>query len=38
MENDTTQASGLLISAEPLTSAVDRNKANGALDDTDGND
>ncbi|CAL9397109.1 hypothetical protein SUDANB95_01372 [Actinosynnema sp. ALI-1.44] len=38
MENETPQASGLLLSAESLTSAVDRNKANGALDDTDGND
>ncbi|WP_257902389.1 hypothetical protein [Saccharothrix obliqua] len=40
-QNDTTPeapASGLLLSAEPLTGAVDRGKANGAVADNDGND
>ncbi|MFI5592116.1 hypothetical protein ACIA5G_44205 [Amycolatopsis sp. NPDC051758] len=32
------QASGLLISVEPLPAAVDRGKANGAVADNDGND
>ncbi len=31
-------ASGLLLSVEPLTAAVDRGKANGAVADNDGND
>lgn len=37
-ENDAfeTPSSGLLLSAEALSGAVDRGKANGALDDTDG--
>ncbi|WP_433262676.1 hypothetical protein ACQPZF_30150 [Actinosynnema sp. CS-041913] len=39
-ENETYEApsSGLLLSAEPLTGAVDRGKANGAVADNDGND
>ncbi|CCH33589.1 hypothetical protein ABZ816_22700 [Actinosynnema sp. NPDC047251] len=37
-ENEAYEApsSGLLLSAQALTGAVDRGKANGALDDTDG--
>ncbi|MEU4806080.1 hypothetical protein [Actinosynnema sp. NPDC023587] len=37
-ENGTYEApaSGLLLSAEALGGAVDRSKASGALDDTDG--
>ncbi len=31
-------ASGLLLSVQPLTTAVDRGKANGAVADNDGND
>ncbi|GAA1350197.1 hypothetical protein [Saccharothrix algeriensis] len=31
-------AGGLLLSSEALGAAVDRNKVNGAVDDTDGND
>ncbi|HEY3470711.1 MAG TPA: hypothetical protein VGL47_36635 [Amycolatopsis sp.] len=31
-------ASGLLLSVETLTTAVDRGKANGAVADNDGND
>ncbi|ACU39089.1 MULTISPECIES: hypothetical protein [Actinosynnema] len=31
-------ASGLLLAVEPLTGAVDRGKANGAVADNDGND
>ncbi|TCO52405.1 hypothetical protein EV192_112137 [Actinocrispum wychmicini] len=37
MEN-TAPVSGLLIEVEPLTTAVDRGKANGAVTDNDGND
>lgn len=33
-----TSASGLLLSVEKLTAAVDRGKANGAVADNDGND
>ena len=36
-DNEVT-ASGLLLSVEPLTAAVDRGKANGAVADNDGND
>ncbi len=36
-DNEVT-ASGLLLSVEPLTTAVDRGKANGAVADNDGND
>ncbi|MEV0679552.1 hypothetical protein AB0I60_23800 [Actinosynnema sp. NPDC050436] len=37
-ENNAYEApsSGLLLSTEALTGAVDRGKANGALDDADG--
>ncbi len=40
-ENESTfeaPSSGLLLSAEVLTGAVDRGKANGAVADNDGND
>lgn len=30
--------SGLLVSVETLTTAIDRGKANGAVTDNDGND
>jgi hypothetical protein len=35
---DNQAASGLLLSVEPLPTAVDRGKANGAVADNDGND
>jgi hypothetical protein len=35
---NTPPVSGLLIGVEPLTTAVDRGKANGAVTDNDGND